>query len=80
MGSAGFGKGTCPTCDSSEDYKFSSPYMFARPPDWKMAAATDNSVTLEHKAILHEKWIQTQEEIALAGEILTVTSTPDQSR
>ena len=68
-------KGTCPTCDSSEDYKFNSPYMFAKPPDWKMAAATDNSVTLEHKAILHENGYKLKKEIALAGEILTVTST-----
>jgi hypothetical protein len=68
-------KGTCPTCDSSEDYKFNSPYMFAKTPDWKMAAATDNSITLEHKAILHENGYKLKKEIALVGEILTVTST-----
>jgi hypothetical protein len=68
-------KGTCPTCDSSEDYKFNSPYMFAKTPDWKMTAATDNSVTLEHKATLHENGYKLKKEMALVGEILTVTST-----
>jgi hypothetical protein len=27
-------KGTCPLCDSSEDYKFNSPYLFGSQPVW----------------------------------------------
>jgi hypothetical protein len=29
-------KGTCPTCDSTEDYKFNSPYLFASQPLWNL--------------------------------------------
>jgi hypothetical protein len=68
-------KGTCPTCDSSEDYKFNSPYMFAKAPEWKMLAASETSVTLEHTAMLYENGYKLEKEIALVGEILTVTST-----
>jgi hypothetical protein len=47
--------------------------MFARPPDWKMAAATDNLSLWSTRLSCKEEWIQTQEGIALAGEILTAS-------
>jgi hypothetical protein len=70
-------KGTCPTCDSSEDYKFNSPYLFAKEPDWTMPAATENSVTLEHKAVMEDRGFgyDLKKVIALDGATLTVTST-----
>ena len=53
-------KGSCSTCDSTEDYKFNSPYMFARPPVWDLEYDTDddktnsniNSINLSHSAVL----------------------------
>jgi len=54
-------KGSCATCDSAEDYKFNSPYRFARPPVWTLeytddsddeATVTTSSIKLTHKAVL----------------------------
>jgi hypothetical protein len=52
-------KGSCGTCDSAEDYKFNSPYQFARPPVWTLEETDDNnnnsnSVILSHKAVLKQ--------------------------
>jgi hypothetical protein len=45
-----------------------------------MAAATDNSGHFGAQGYLARMDEAQEKEIALAGEILTVTSTPDQSR
>jgi len=47
-------KGSCNTCDSAEDYKFNSPYQFARPPVWTLERKDENSnsIILSHKAVL----------------------------
>ena len=51
-------KGSCGTCDSAEDYKFNSPYQFARPPVWTLEDTGDennsNSVALSHTALLKQ--------------------------
>ena len=68
-------KGTCPTCDSTGDYKFNSPYHFAQPPLWKLSQQTDNAVRLEHEAKLRSYGYKLVKEITLSGNVLSVTST-----
>jgi len=50
-------KGSCSTCDSAEDYKFNSPYQFARPPVWTLETDDNNSnaIILSHKAVLDDR-------------------------
>ena len=51
-------KGSCSTCDSAEDYKFNSPYQFARPPVWTLKDdKNSNSIILSHTATLHDRQI-----------------------
>jgi hypothetical protein len=68
-------KGTCPTCDSTEDYRFNSPYLFAEPPVWTTVELTDNAVTLEHEAKLHIWGYKLVKHVALEGNVLSVTTT-----
>lgn len=68
-------KGSCPDCDSSEDYKFNSPYMFAKTPKWEMLESSETSVSLEHKAVLNNFGYKLHKQINLVGDTLTVTST-----
>jgi hypothetical protein len=69
-------KGSCPNCDSAEDYKFNSPYQFAKLPVWSMTYEEGSStVHLEHEARLRESGYKLQKQITLNGETLTVTST-----
>ena len=68
-------KGTCPTCDSAEDYKFNSPYLFAEIPEWSMSQSDPQSVQLTHKAYLRDHGYALKKEIALAGDTLSVTTT-----
>jgi hypothetical protein len=50
-------KGSCSTCDSAEDYKFNSPYRFARPPVWTFESDDDNNngIILSHTAVLDDR-------------------------
>lgn len=68
-------KGTCPDCDSAEDYKFNSPYQFAEIPEWKMSQSDPQSVQLTHKAYLRDHGYGLKKEISLVGETLSVTTT-----
>jgi hypothetical protein len=68
-------KGSCPTCDSTEDYKFNSPYQFAKLPIWHLAQNGPNAITLTHEATLNNHGYRLQKEIELDGKILTATST-----
>lgn len=47
-------KGSCSSCDSAEDYKFNSPYQFARQPVWTFETVDNNSnaIILSHEAVL----------------------------
>jgi hypothetical protein len=48
-------KGSCSTCDSTDDFKFTSPYQFAKTPVWTLEEdEEENSISLEHEAVLHE--------------------------
>ena len=45
-------KGTCPACDSTDDYKFNSPYLFAQPPQWTVTQDSPQSISMFHQASL----------------------------
>ena len=73
-------KGTCPICDSAEDYRFNSPYLFAQPPEWKITGMSDSQVKLEHQALMTDKdhvqyGYKLDKNIELRGNYLDVTST-----
>jgi hypothetical protein len=68
-------KGTCPTCDSTDDYRFNSPYLFAEPPVWHVLEQSDHSITLEHEAKLRVWGYKLVKAIALDGNVLSVTNT-----
>ena len=51
-------KGSCSTCDSAEDYKFNSPYQFARPPVWTLETDQidkSNTIVLSHQEIIDDR-------------------------
>lgn len=71
-------KGTCPACDSTDDYRFNSPYLFAKQPVWTMTRASDDrnaAVRLEHQAVLRNHGYHLIKEIALTNNVLTVKTT-----
>ena len=68
-------KGSCPTCDSAEDYKFNSPYQFAEVPEWSMSQSDPQSVQLTHQAFLRDHGYALKKEISLVGDTLSVTTT-----
>lgn len=69
-------KGTCPACDSTDDYRFNSPYMFAKRPEWTLTRGADNAaVVLEHQAVLHNHGYALKKEILLQDSTLSVTTT-----
>eukprot|EP00534_Pseudo-nitzschia_fraudulenta_P003169 CAMPEP_0201138690 /NCGR_PEP_ID=MMETSP0850-20130426/56058_1 /ASSEMBLY_ACC=CAM_ASM_000622 /TAXON_ID=183588 /ORGANISM="Pseudo-nitzschia fraudulenta, Strain WWA7" /LENGTH=517 /DNA_ID=CAMNT_0047410089 /DNA_START=452 /DNA_END=2005 /DNA_ORIENTATION=+ len=51
-------KGSCVDCDSSGDYKYNSPYQFARPPVWTLETNNNhnsNTIVLSHAAKLEDR-------------------------
>ncbi|KAL3904524.1 MAG: hypothetical protein SGILL_010033, partial [Bacillariaceae sp.] len=69
-------KGSCPTCDSAEDYKFNSPYEFANPPEWNVEDYGDGrSVSLNHQATLKEHGYRLRKDITLHNDQLLVKHT-----
>lgn len=73
-------KGTCPICDSAEDYRFNSPYLFAQPPAWKILGMSDTQLKLEHQAMLTDKdhvqyGYKLDKDIQLHDHVLSVTTT-----
>jgi len=68
-------KGTCPTCDSTEDYKFNSPYLFAKDPKWQLTRTNGNAIRLEQQATLRQHGYKLLKEISLSGNVLSVTTT-----
>lgn len=70
-------KGSCSTCDSAEDYKFNSPYQFARPPVWTMEKGDkSNAIVLSHEAVLEDKQLgyRLEKHITLNDDQLLVKS------
>jgi hypothetical protein len=68
-------KGSCPDCDSTEDYKFNSPYQFAELPSWTMTRSNTHTVQLNHEAHLSGHGYGLQKEISLVGNTLSITTT-----
>lgn len=74
-------KGSCPACDSTDDYRFNSPYLFASEPRWKMTRLVQNSnneysqVQLEHEATLRTHGYKINKDISLNDNILEITTT-----
>jgi len=68
-------KGSCPTCDSTEDYKFNSPYQFAEIPEWSMSQSDPQSLQLYHQAFLRDHGYSLKKEISLVDDTLSVTTT-----
>ena len=74
-------KGTCPECDSTDIYKFNSPYLFARPPQWKLTYVSQNSnkeisaLQLQHQAQLKDSGYHLTKDIGLQDNVLSVTTT-----
>jgi len=51
-------KGSCNSCDSAEDYKFNSPYQFAKSPVWTLQTDqidNSNTIVLSHQAVLDDR-------------------------
>ena len=69
-------KGSCNTCDSTDDFKFNSPYQFAKPPVWTLTENKEqNSISLDHGATLDEYGYHLTKEITLNDDELLVKST-----
>lgn len=73
-------KGTCTDCDSTDIYKFNSPYLFDKHPEWKLTHLSQNSkseinsLQLQHEEILDEFGYQLTKDISLEDNILSVTT------
>lgn len=74
-------KGTCPACDSTDDYRFNSPYLLAEPPKWRLTRLAKNShnensaVQLEHEARLRNYGYKLIKDVSLTDNVLSVTTT-----
>jgi hypothetical protein len=69
-------KGSCIACDSTEDFKFNSPYEFAKTPVWTLEEHSDqNMIVLENQAILDPHGYNLRKEITLNDDELLVKST-----
>ena len=67
-------KGSCPICDSSEDYKFNSPYEFKRRPEWQLETSpnTPNFMALSHEATLYQNGYRLRKEITVNDDAILV--------
>jgi len=69
-------KGSCSTCDSAEDYKFNSPYKFAKPPVWTLKEkGNGKSIVLSNKAVLGDHGYKLDKHIILNDDQLLVKTT-----
>jgi hypothetical protein len=70
-------KGSCPLCDSSEDYKFNSPYEFKKRPDWHLETTEDiaSFMALSHEAVLNQHGYKLRKEITLQDDVILVKTT-----
>jgi hypothetical protein len=68
-------KGSCQACDSTDDYKFNSPYNFAKQPVWSMSQPSQQTLVLEHEATLNNYGYRLRKDISLLDNLLLVRST-----
>mmetsp|Transcript_2710 Transcript_2710/g.6350 ORF Transcript_2710/g.6350 Transcript_2710/m.6350 type:complete len:471 (-) Transcript_2710:54-1466(-) len=68
-------KGSCNLCDSTDDYRFNSPYQFAKTPVWTLQENPEgNTITLVHEASLNQHGYRLQKDITLVDDQLFVKS------
>ena len=67
-------KGSCPTCDSTDNYRFNSPYEFAELPQWNILQSTSNVVSMEHQAIVKNHGYRLHKNVVLNNNELLVTT------
>jgi hypothetical protein len=75
-------KGTCPACDSTNEYKFNSPYMFVQPPLWQVQIAQRDEpekkgevFRMKHQATLRNYGYKLEKEIYIHNQALLITHT-----
>lgn len=69
-------KGSCNKCDSTDDYRFNSPYQFAKTPVWTLTENKAlNSITLTQEALLNQHGYRLVKDITLVDNQLFVKST-----
>ena len=74
-------KDSCPECDSTDIYKFNSPYLFSRQPRWTMPFIQKNSnnqvqgLQLQHEARLKDYGYHLTKDISLQDNVLSMTTT-----
>lgn len=69
-------KGSCNICDSTDDYRFNSPYEYAKTPIWTLQENKEgNSITLTQEASLNQHGYRLQKDISLIDDQLFVKST-----
>lgn len=68
-------KGSCQACDSTDDYKFNSPYQFAKQPVWTMSQPSQQTVILEHEATLNNYGYRLRKDVSLLDNLLLVRTT-----
>lgn len=67
-------KGSCPACDSTDNYRFNSPYEFAELPQWHILQSTSNVVAMEHQAMVKNHGYKLHKNIVLNNNELLVTT------
>lgn len=73
-------KGSCPACDSTDDYRFNSPYEFAQLPVWRLRQLETNSqnhitaLSIEHEERLRTHGYKLQKDVAVHGNEVAVTT------
>eukprot|EP00980_Cylindrotheca_fusiformis_P029079 scaffold22713_cov139-Cylindrotheca_fusiformis.AAC.16 len=69
-------KGSCNACDSTDDYKFNSPYQFANMPVWTLEEhPEENSISLINEATLNQHGYILRKDISLKDDELFVRTT-----
>lgn len=67
-------KGSCPVCDSTDNYRFNSPYEFAELPQWRIIRSDPSVLSMEHEASVRHYGYRLHKDIVLDGNVLVVTS------
>jgi len=67
-------KGICTHCDSTENYKFNSPYEFAELPKWTILEVNQYVVSMETEARVGDYGYRLHKDIVLQNDELLITS------
>lgn len=67
-------KGSCPACDSTDNYRFNSPYEFAELPQWHVLQSTSNVLSMEHQAVVKSHGYKLHKNIVLNNNEILVTN------